>query len=371
VNDEREYDLERVRADGWFDRVISGVPALERLCHSVGEPLIALALAAGFRVSSATVERTTGDVSTLAWVRDQPDGTEQSGSGPPSTLRNEVLATLLGDADPNAPLPEKPDADALRAFIGQRYLLLAPLFGLALRRLLVDPDGEARAVVGHDGIEEIVPVKQLRRFLRARIVDVLQGGRSRAVSIDLEQAAEARVAFDEGRYDEVVGKLAGWVAPLMMYHRTPEGAALDASTRADISRALGVLGRTFHKLGRADESEETLRLAVQYAHDSPAAGEMYRTLARTMIDDGRFGEAIAPLRRALSVDAEAGATLVDLARCYVKIGKSVAALACVRQARDRGADVEAVEKDVRAALGSSVAAFDQLVAKDHTATASK
>jgi tetratricopeptide (TPR) repeat protein len=343
--------------------VIAGVPALERLCSAVGEPLVALALAAGYRIASATVDRTTGDVSTLSWVRDLPDGSEQSASGPAATLRNEVLAALLGDADPNTPLAVKADADALRAFIGQRYLLLAPLFGLALRRLLVSDDGDARLVVGHDGIEEIVPIKQLRRFMRARIVDVLQGGRGRAVSIDLEQAAEARVAFDEGRYDEVVGKLASWVAPLMMYHRTPEGAALDASTRADISRALGVLGRTFHKLGRADESEETLRLAVQYAHDSPAAGEMYRTLARTMIDDGRFAEAIAPLRRALAVQAEPAQTLLDLARCYVKTGKAVAALACVRDARSRGAgsDLDAVETEVRSALGSSIGPFDALM----------
>ena len=361
----REIDLEEARADGWFDRVTSGVPALDRLCTSLGDALVALSLAAGFRIQSAAVERTTGEVATIVWARDDEDGKEITGSGAPSLLRTEVLAVLIGEAEGNAPAP-KPgdDIERVRAFIGQRYLLLAPLFGLTLRRLLLDDNADARVVAAHDGIEEIVTLKQLRRFLRGRVVEALQGGKGRGVHIDLEQARMAREAFDGGRYDEVVGRLAAWVAPLMMYHRTPEGASLDAGTRADISRALGVLGQTFHKLGRAEECEEAMRLAVQYAHDSPAAAETFRTLARTMISEGRFEEAVGPLRRALSVEPDHVGALLDLARCFVKIRKSVAALGVLRLARSKSVDealLSAAEAEIRAALGPAVDAFDTLM----------
>ncbi len=360
----REIELDGVRADGWFDRVIAGVPALDRLCTSLGDALVALSLAAGFKIQNASVERTTGEVAQLTWVREDASGAETSGAGPPASLRTEVLAALIGEAESTADVPESgDDPDRVRAFIGQRYLLLAPLFGLTLRRLLIDPEGEPRVVASHDGIDEIVSVKQLRRFLRSRVVEALQGARGRGVHIDLEQARIARVAFDEGRYEEVVGRLAAWVAPLMLYHRTPEGAALDSGTRADISRALGVLGQTFHKLGRGDESEEAMRLAVQYAHDSPAAAETYRTLARTMMAEGRFGEAIAPLRRAMSVEPESRDGLIELVQCFVQTKRAVAALGVLRVARARGVDADAcarADAEVRAALGGTLEALEAL-----------
>jgi tetratricopeptide (TPR) repeat protein len=361
----REIDLDAVRADGWFDRVIAGVPALDRLCGALGDALVALSLVAGFRIQNATIERTTGEVTSLGWTRDEDESPERVSNGPPNAMRTEVLAVLIGEPDLATKEPANDgDHDAIRAFIGPRYLLLAPLFGLTLRRLLLDSQAEPRIAAAHDGIEEIVTLKQLRRFLRSRVVEALQGGRGRGVQIDLEQARVAREAFDGGRYEEVVGRLAAWVAPLMMYHRTPEGAALDASTRADISRALGVLGQTFHKLGRAEESEEALRLAVQYAHDGPAAPEMYRTLGRTMMAEGRFSEAIAPLRRAAALDPVSPDGLCDLARCFVQTKKAVAAWGVLRMAIARSApsdEVGEVEAEIRAALGDALGPLEAMM----------
>ncbi|MEI8259678.1 MAG: hypothetical protein WCJ30_28765, partial [Deltaproteobacteria bacterium] len=160
-----EIDLEAVRADGWFDRVIAGVPALERLTASLGDALVALSLAAGFKIQNASVERTTGEVAQLTWVREDASGVETSGGGPPATLRSEVLAALIGEAESTDDPPEPgDDAEIVKAFIGNRYVMLAPLFGLSLRRLLLDPVGEPRIVAAHDGIDEVVTVKQLRRF---------------------------------------------------------------------------------------------------------------------------------------------------------------------------------------------------------------
>jgi tetratricopeptide (TPR) repeat protein len=185
------------------------------------------------------------------------------------------------------------------------------------------------------------------------------------VSFVLEDVELARKAFAESRFEDVVARLAGWVAPLMVYHRTPEGASLEPRTRAEIARALGLLGETFARLLRNDESEETLRLAVQYAQDSPAGAELYCTLARVMIGQERYAEAIGPLRRALVLDPQGPPELlVDLAQCYLKAGRAVAALGCVRQAlvrhvqRDR---VDAIDRELREVLGTAMERFETLV----------
>jgi len=365
VSVDRAYELTEVRADGWFERVVAGVPALERLCDAVGVPLVALALVAGFRITTASIDKLSNEVESLAWIREQPDGTEREVNGTPAALRAEVLAALVGDADPAfSALPSGSVAD-LRACIGARYLMLAPLFGLNLRTLLASDTEEPRLVVAHQQIEEIVPLRMLRRFLRSRVIDALQSERSRAVSIDLEQAQVARKAFEQGRYDDVLARLSGWVQPLLVYLRTPEGSALEPRVRAEIATALSVLGESFSKLGRKEESEEALRLGVQYAQEGPLAGDVYRTLARVMMTEQRWAEAIGPLRRAITLEPERHGVLADLGRCFLRSGRAVAALGCVQQARGRGESGEALralEGEVREALGETIAAYETVVA---------
>ncbi len=356
----RTYDLEIIRSDGWFERVVTSVPALGRLCESLGEALVALSLVAGFRIVSAGIDRNSGEVTNLQWVRDN-EGSEVTDSGPPDALRSEVMAALLGDADEMVDLGDVPDPNDLRDCIGARYVLLAPLFGLTLLRLDATHRDEPRLTVTHERGQEEVGLRQFRRFLRSRVIDVLQQQRARSVAIDLEQAELAREDFDAGRYDEVVQRLGPWVSPLLMYLRTPEGAALDAKTRADLGRALGILGESLHLLGRSEEGEETLRLAVQYAHDGPAAGELYRTLARLLIATNRRAESIGLIRRALSLEPAVRELVPDLALGYIAAGRHVAALGVLRELRASGADaspLEPIERDLREHLGDAYTRFE-------------
>ncbi len=362
----RAYDLDAIRSDGWFERVVTSVPALGRLCESLGEALVALSLVAGFRIVSAGIDRGTGEVTTLQWVRDS-DGNEVTDSGPPDALRSEVMAALLGDADSVVELSDVPDAGELRECIGARYVLLAPLFGLTLLRLEASPEADdPKLVLAHERGQEAVPLRQFRRFLRSRVIDVLQQQRARSVAIDLEQAEVAREDFEAGRYDEVVARLGPWVAPLLMYLRTPEGAALEPKTRADLGRALGVLGESLHLLGRSDEGEETLRLAVQYAHDGPAAGELYRTLARLLIATSRRVEAIGLIRRALTLEPAVRELVPDLALCFLAANRAVAALGVLRELRASGADTsvtDPIEAELRERLGAHMERFEAHVAE--------
>jgi hypothetical protein len=352
----RSFALDAVRSDGWFERVVTNVPALGRLCDALGEALVALSLVAGFRILAAGIDRTTGEVTNLQWTRDA-DGSEVADAGPPDALRSEVMAVLLGDADPFVTLSSHPDPTELRDCIGTRYVLLAPLFGLTLLRLEVDAlDGDPQVVVAHDQGEEAVGLKQFRRFLRSRVIDALQQRGARSMAIDLEQVELARKDFEAGRHDDVVARLGAWVSPLLMYLRTPEGASLDPKVKADLGRALGYLGESLHLLGRSEEGEETLRLAIQYAQDGHAASALYRALARLLIATGRRGESIGLIRRALTLEPTARELLPELAMGFLASGRVVAAAAIVRELRVEGvapAILAPLEAAVRERLGPS------------------
>jgi tetratricopeptide (TPR) repeat protein len=260
-------------------------------------------------------------------------------------------------------LPEgEPDLEALRAFIGYRTVLLAPLFGLCLIELRVRSSGDVRIVVAHDGIEEVVALKQLRRFLRQRVVELLQGDGGRGhVAIDLAQADLARSALDQGRPEEAVARLISWLAPLSVFHRTAEGQAVDSATRARLARALGTLAEAYSQLHRLDERNEVLRLALQYALDGEAAPELYLALARAMLEEKREPEAIAPLRRALALGADALQVLPLLGVALAHAGRWVAALGCARALRSKGVADAALEQLVRDALGSALDDYESWV----------
>ncbi|MDP3278969.1 MAG: hypothetical protein Q8Q09_27500 [Deltaproteobacteria bacterium] len=387
--DEQTIDLSQIAADGWYDQLVDSSPALARLATALGDGLLALSLVAGFRIESAVTERTTEALQELRWhksqelsptlaslteelrvSRDQDPATtpaQVNFRGPIATLRTEVLASLVGEAESAVSAEDvSRSPETLRAFIGARSALLAPLFGLGLRTLRLSAEGDARVVVAHDNIEEVVPLKQLRRFLRQRVVEVLQqsAGRSQ-VAIELAQADLAQIALDEGRPQEVVARLISWIAPLSVYHRSPEGQALDPSVRARLARALGALAQAYGQLGRLDEQHETLRLSLQYALDGEAAGPLFLALGHTFLSQARFGEAIGPFRRARTLKVDEALVLPPLARALHGAGRSVAALACVRSLSTRTAEDDALLQTLHDALGEPASALDAHMARQH------
>ena len=346
----RRHPLDGVRADGWFDRVLSGVPALGRLCAGVGEALVALSLVAGYRIVSASVDRNTSAVSELQWVRDVPGGEEEAGAGSPDELRDAVIAALMEDEE-SPTLRGRVDDDALRAIVGMRTILLAPLFGIDMRAVTVGEAGTLLALGADDGEVE-VPLPEVRKFLRARVIEVLRAARPRAVTVDLAQLDAVCEAGAEGRDDEVLAVMAPQFGALVAYLRTPDGAAMGPEGRAVVARALATLGRSLMRIDRAEESGDAFRLAAQYAQDGPAAAEVYQSLGEALSVLGRPAEAIGPLRRAMALDpALRPALLPMLTRCYLATGRAVAAAGLVEEMRAAGRDVAALESAASAALG--------------------
>lgn len=348
----RRHPLEGVRADGWFDRVLSGVPALGRLCAGIGEALVALSLVAGYRIVSASVDRNTSAVSELQWVLDVPGGTEVQGSGTPDELRDAVIATLM-EEEATPTVHGRVDDDALRAIVGMRTILLAPLFGIDMRAVVVGDGGTLLALGADDGEVE-VQLPEVRKFLRARVIEVLRAARPRTISVDLAQLDEVREAGVEGRDDDVISVMAPQFGTLVAFLRTPDGAALGPEGRAVVARALVALGRSLMRVERADECGDAFRLAAQYAQDGPAAAEVYVNLGEALLALGREAESIGPLRRAMALDPTLRPqVLPSLAQCYLGTARAVAAAGLVEELRAAGRDVSSLEARVSAALGGA------------------
>ncbi len=364
---ERVFALDAVRTDGWFERIGDGIGSFQALCDIVGEAFFAFSMITGARITALTVDRRNPDNTLVDFVITAPGEDEGDADVQRLTLadfRHRLVGALLtDDAMPAAPERET-DVEALQLHIGVRYLLLAPLYGYSLRKLLVEGRSSKLSLL-HDGVEETYELNEFRARIRAHIREELDrasaGSRS---AIDLTKVAEAEVAANKNDHTRVIQLLGAWPAPLAIFLRTPEGQMLTPDARSLIAKGLGILGTACVKLGEQQQGEEVMRLAVQYAHDGAAASDIFRRLGEAMLEDGRAGEAVGPLRRAANLGASPKLIWPLLARAFVRRQRFVAALACVREARLVGVpDSDMVEeiREIEQALGTSLTAWRGLV----------
>ena len=360
----RIIPLDAVRTDGWFERIGESIGSFRALCDIVGERFFAFSLVAGVRITALTVDRRTPDATSVEFVA----GEEDTNAGRRATLpefRRQLVGALLTQ-EPTGPAPTREtDVDAVQAHIGIRYLLLAPLFGISLRRLICE-DGQSLVAVTRDGFEETVSLDDLRggigALVRQELDRVAAGARG---AIDLSRVAEAEVAMGSGEFAKVLTLLGSWPAPLAIFLRTPEGQALAPDARGLIAKGLGLLGSACAKLGESPQAEEILRLGVQYAGDSPLAADLFRRLGEALLTDGRPGEAIAPLRRALTLGGPEMELMPLLARAFLRRQKFVSAMACIRRALAAGAassEVAVEQQQIERHLGVALTRWQALLA---------
>ncbi len=353
---ERVLSLAGVRTDGWFERVAEGVGSFDALCDILGESFFAFAMIVGARITALTVDRRVPDntvVEFAATVRVGLSTREETRRVRLGDFRRQLVDALLTDED-YAPAPPRADAEALQHHVGVRFLLLAPLFGYELEELTIFEDGPnpPRSVVtlSSDGVSERVELPELRERLRAHVRDELRRASAGARgSVDVSVLAEAEAAAAAGQHQRVVALLGAWPSSLVIYLRTAEGQALTAEGREQLARGLALLGASLGHQGERARGEEVLRLAVQYAGDGPASAEVFLQLGLSMLADGRAGEAIGALRRGLVAGARPNAVWPALAKAFHARGKHVAALGCLREAEQAGADEEVV-RPLREAL---------------------
>src|SRR5215472_10397631 len=350
---QREFDLDAVRTDGWFERIGEGIGSFQALCEIIGERFFAFSIIVGARITALTVDRRNPELSLVDFVvGDAEDGLE------PQRLtladfRRRLVGALLVDDDKPAPAPTREtEIEGTQLYIGVRYLLLAPLYGYSLRKLQIDDDEGAQLVVLHDGVEETHDLDAFRFLER-----VATGARS---AIDLSKVTEAEGAALRKEWSKVVQLLGSWPAPLAIFLRTPEGQLLTADARALIAKGLGLLGSACVHLGEIEQAEEVFRIGIQYAQEGVAAADLFRRLGEALLQNERPGEAIAPLRRAAAFGGAPAEVMPPLARAFLKRKKWVAAYACLRDALEAGVGEREIAEELRStesALGVALTAW--------------
>jgi hypothetical protein len=144
----REFELDAVRTDGWFERIGEGIGSFQALCEIIGERFFAFSIIVGARITALTVDRRNPDLSLVDFV---VGGRESDEGLDPQRLtladfRRRLVGALLVEDDRDAPEPTREtEIEAIQLYIGVRYLLLAPLYGYSLRRLIPVPDPRAGA----------------------------------------------------------------------------------------------------------------------------------------------------------------------------------------------------------------------------------
>src|SRR5882672_4712678 len=208
----REFELDAVRTDGWFERIGEGIGSFQALCEIIGDRFFAFSIIVGARITALTVDRRNPELSLVDFVvgtRDSEDGLE------PQRLtladfRRRLVGALLVEEDKRAAEPTREtETEVVQLFIGVRYLLLAPLYGYSLRKLVLDGDGTSavapgrgpedgtapQLVVLHDGVEETHDLDafrfRVRGLVREELERVATGTRS---AIDLSKVTEAEAA---------------------------------------------------------------------------------------------------------------------------------------------------------------------------------
>lgn len=362
----RTLSLEIVRTDGWFDRVGQTVSSFQALCDILGERFFAFSLITGARITALTVDRRHPENTLVDFTVGGSDGDSgESERLPLADFQRRLVSALLLDAQ-HGPAPREHDAEGIQQFIGPQYLLLAPLYGFRLEELRLDEAGPTLRFT-HDGVEQTASLDDFRLGLRDRVrAELHQVARPQERSaIDLGHVAQADALFARGDHAGVKELLGTWPAALTIFLRTPEAQALQPETRGTLAHALGLLGSSCSAIGESSQAEEILRLAVQYAGDTPVAAQIYERLGSALLAERRAGEAIGPLRRAAMLGADS--VWPRLSEAFLERGRFLAALGAAEEARRSGvedATVVAVRRRVEERLGPVLGPWQSLVAKD-------
>jgi hypothetical protein len=364
----RELDLDAVRTDGWFERIGEGIGSFQALCEIIGERFFAFSIIVGARITALTVDRRNPDLSLVDFVvgLSEADEALEPQRLTLADFRRRLAGALLVEDDKPVSAPTREtEIEPIQLYIGVRYLLLAPLYGYSLQKLILGENVSAQLVVLHDGVQETHDLDAFRFRVRALVREELERvGTAPRSAIDLSKVTEAEAAAVRTEWTRVVQLLGSWPAPLAIFLRTPEGQLLTSDARGLIAKGLGLLGSACVHLGQTEQAEEVLRIGIQYAQEGAAAADLFLRLGEALLKNDRPGEAIAPLRRSLAFGGSPAEVSLPLARAFLRRKKWVAAYACLRDALKAGVEEPALIEELRqveTALGLALTSWKATV----------
>lgn len=358
-NSKRTFiDLNEIAPQRWFDNIADEIPQFDQLCNIIGERFVAFAFIAGIRISSISYDQDQPETSIVEFCDNDQDEEEQLSL---LSFRERLVSSLFTGPYPSMELPNDPDEDDIRCYIGQKYLLLAPIFGIQLIGFWYGGEKPPSILISLGESQEELSIKGLHEVLdegvRSEISRVQTEG---AFSIDFKNIPEAEAANFEEDYERTISLLGAWPGPLSIFLRTQEGQMLGAPEKAMLARALSVLGVAYMKTDQVEWAEDVFRLGVQWGQDTHAVADLLILLAEARLMNHRYGEAIGLFRRALIVGASESHVLPQLALCYVRCKLYIAAAVCLDQAISRNVDphtLEDIQMELDQVLGDTYDKF--------------
>lgn len=340
----RVVNLRAARADDWFDKVADSAPNFDQLCDAIGRKYVAFALVAGVRITALAIDpRQSENTQVTFAIGDHGD--EHTMVLP--DFRRALTQALVQPEELSDPPSDLENVEAVQRYIGVRYLLLAPIFGIVVHELRVDGGQEPSVLIGLGTLADEVSVEEFREVIREAVRREEQASRpQRPFAIDLGKIPEAEALLRRGDHEGTLELLEPWAGPLSMLLRTPQGQSLAVDAKAALARALGLLGAAYARKQEFGSAEEVLRLGVQWMQDGDVTGQLFAQLGEISALQGQYGQAIGLLRRALTLGCPREQVLPTLADCFLQRGRALAALACVEEALQRGVPEERV-RDAR------------------------
>jgi len=347
----RVYDLSAARPDRWFEEVLEQSEDFEKACEIIGRSSLGLALIAGARILSLTANAHAEDLATVEFSIGQDPTVRQV---PLSEFRETIGQFLLTPLE-SWSLPDDPDAEALQAHIGGRYMLEASLFHVEPLELRHDL-GLSELTLEFNELRHVLALDDFRDVLDERVRSELGLGRQDENAIDLAVVDQAEEANADGNWGATVAMLNPWLTPISMLLRTGEADTLSEEIHGRLSVSLDLLGTAYANMGELDAANEVLRLGIQWAGESGKAGGLFLALGRASVASDKHGEAIGLLRRAIRLGAEERDALPLLAQSLNARDQILAAMVCTERARELGAkadDVDAVGTELETRLGKA------------------
>src|SRR6476469_10728761 len=113
----KQFPLDALRTDGWFERIGEGIGSFQALCEIVGERFFAFSTIGGARITALTVDRRSPDQTLVDFVVGVGDA-HQDLEPQRLTLadfRRRLVGALLVEEDREAPPPSREtDVEAIQ-----------------------------------------------------------------------------------------------------------------------------------------------------------------------------------------------------------------------------------------------------------------
>lgn len=351
--------------DNWFDSMVRSIDGFEEVCDLVGYRFVAFAVIAGINLRAVNHNPEFPAQSTIEFSVGKEDRVDEL---PIEEFRKSLIYSMLSpDRDEPVKFSTPPRREEISALFGGRYFLLAPLYNMRLRDLLIlDPDAGLdgyKVELEVDGRIHQWSIKEFRSNLRAMVSSEKVEEYEPIGRFSAEAIAGAEKALEAGNPAGALRKLRDWVLFVRNYRIAGGVTQMLGEVDAHFARGLLLTGRAYRLLNRNRISEDILRFSIQLLPDSETKPTLFYELALIMMSEGRYGEAIAPLRRALKLGIPTSLIYPYLARAFMETGRTVAAFLILGELNREGLLDEEMKKlyeSARTKLGDVVAIIEEI-----------